>query len=488
MYSSKDIEKAKEKDLKKINDRWEKIESDLIRKTDITMGHDITNALRELHDLITKGKVVEWFANLYDAECGGFYYSNSARDTEGFLPDLESTRQALAYFESCGMTSEFGGNMVAALPEWIGGDIIRFVKKMQDKNGYFYHPQWSREDSDAHLARLGRDLEWALWLLDKFGAKPTYDTPSGVKGDGLLADGTTAPDFSCSACDGKRDGNESEELVKEHLRDKESFTLYLKEFEDSGEIYTNSWKVGNLLESQATMIYGRDEVLKSRGADYSLCDILAEWLKTHQNPKNGAWTRGDKIDTGSTNGILKIASAYNKIKREFPRPLSAIDTAITIAKSRDPIPSICHALNPWYAMSVLITNVKNYNASEDKETVIREVSRLGDRILENAADMIRAASEKLSALKMADGSFEFAANGKNGYAQGMPIAVQDLHEGDVNAYICTRAVPAHIYNVLGYENMPLFGEADRMVFVNILEEKHRQKNDKKQYAEGGTTE
>lgn len=474
MYSAKEIDAARALHKEKTEHRFELIELSLREKTSPEIGRDIAVALRELHAMLTEGGVVEWFANLYDGEAGGFYYSNSARDVRGFLPDLESTRQALAYFESCGMAAEFQGDMVAALPAWLGGDIIRFVKKMQDKNGYFYHPQWSREDSDAHLARLGRDLEWAVWLLSKFGAKPTYDTPNGVKGDGLLADGRRAPDFSCSECDGV--GGASEELVKAHLVDKDSFTAYLNEFDASGEIYTNSWKVGNLLESQASMIYGRDEVLRSRGADYSLCDILAEWLERHQNPKNGAWTLGDTVDTGSTNGILKIASAYNKIKREFPRPLLAIDTAITIAKSREPIPSVCHALNPWYAMSVLMTNVKEHSNSEEGEAVMAEVSRLGDRIIENAADMIRAAVEKLSVLKMEDGSFEFAANGKNGYAQGMPIAVQDLHEGNVNAYICTRAVAAHIYNVLGYENMPLFGEGDRMEFVNILEEKHKNAN------------
>ena len=104
---------------------------------------------------------------------------------------------------------------------------------------------------------------------------------------------------------------------------------------------------------------------------------------------------------------------------------------------------------------------------------MKEVDGLRRYILENSADMIRAAREKLSVLKMSDGSFEMSANGKNGYSQGMPVSLPECHEGNVNAYICTRAVPAHIFNILGYENMPLFGEADRMLFVNILEEKHQ---------------
>lgn len=467
MYSPYDIEKAKIKHELKIKERWEYIESDLTKKTDTKTAKDITDALKDLYGLVTSGEVVRWIAELYDPEIGGFYFSNSARDVDGYLPDLESTRQALGFFESSGMTAEFCGDMVAALPEWIGADIVAFVKKMQDRNGYFYHPQWSRAESDTYLARLGRDLEWAVWLLKKFGAKPTYDTPNGMKGEG-----GESPSHVCSVCDGKG-GGISEDLVKEHLRDNESFMAYLKGFEDSGEIHSNSWKVGNLIESQATMIYDRDKVLRERGADYSLCDILAEWFERLQNPKNGAWSLGDSLDTMSTNGILKIASTFNRIKREFPRPLLAIESAITIAKSRKPIPSVCHALNPWYALSVIITNVRDFNTSDDKERVMKEVDGLRRYILENSADMIRAAREKLSVLKMSDGSFEMSANGKNGYSQGMPVSLPECHEGNVNAYICTRAVPAHIFNILGYENMPLFGEAERMLFVNILEEKHQ---------------
>ena len=470
MYSAADIEKAKIKQELKIKERWEYIEADLIKKTDEKTGKDITYALRELHTLVTSGEVVRWFAELDDPEIGGFYFSNSARDVDGYLPDLESTRQAIAFFESSGMTAEFSGDTVAALPEWMGADIVAFVKKMQDKNGYFYHPQWSRDESDKHLARLGRDLEWAVSLLEKFGARPIYDTPNGMKGDG-----GESSSHVCSECNGKESGL-SEELVKEHLRDKESFIAYLKGFEDSGEIHSNSWKVGNLIESQATMIYDRDKVLRERGADYSLCDILAEWFERLQNPKNGAWSLGDSLDTMSTNGILKIASTFNRIKREFPRPLLAIESAITIAKSRKPIPSVCHALNPWYALSVIITNVRDFNTSDDKERVMKEVDGLRRYILENSADMIRAAREKLSVLKMSDGSFEMSANGKNGYSQGMPVSLPECHEGNVNAYICTRAVPAHIFNILGYENMPLFGEAERMLFVNILEEMHKKVN------------
>ena len=99
--------------------RWASLESDLIKRTTQVKGADIASALREMHALMTDGDVVSWFANLYDPETGGFYYSNSARDTEGFLPDLESTRQTMSFFFSSGMANEVGCNMASALPDWV---------------------------------------------------------------------------------------------------------------------------------------------------------------------------------------------------------------------------------------------------------------------------------------------------------------------------------------------------------------------------------
>ena len=48
-------------------------------------------------------KTYEWLAGLWEPEIGGFYYSNSGRDYEGFLPDIESTCQALHQVQTLGM-------------------------------------------------------------------------------------------------------------------------------------------------------------------------------------------------------------------------------------------------------------------------------------------------------------------------------------------------------------------------------------------------
>ena len=58
-----------------------------MRKIDTGLGREIDAALEELYALYDR-KVIDWFAGLWDGEIGGFYYSVSARDHEGFLPDI----------------------------------------------------------------------------------------------------------------------------------------------------------------------------------------------------------------------------------------------------------------------------------------------------------------------------------------------------------------------------------------------------------------
>ena len=57
-------------------------------------GKATADAVRDFTGIYTDG-IYKWLAGLWDGEIGGFYYSNSARDTDGYLPDIESTAQAI---------------------------------------------------------------------------------------------------------------------------------------------------------------------------------------------------------------------------------------------------------------------------------------------------------------------------------------------------------------------------------------------------------
>ena len=126
---------------------------------------DILKELKRADELCGKS-VLNWLASLYDAKSGGFYYSLSARDTEGFLPDLESTYQAIYLLQLGGMY-ETGPVPENIMPREIQDGLAKFAYELQDESdGYFYHPQWGKK---IGASRQGRDLMWAKGLIGKFG-------------------------------------------------------------------------------------------------------------------------------------------------------------------------------------------------------------------------------------------------------------------------------------------------------------------------------
>ena len=134
--------------------QWQSIEENFAQRTDNERASEITAALKEYYSVYTDD-VVSWIANLYDPITGGFYYSNSARDTEGFLPDLESTYQLLGLPPSLGMTE--GKSVGEFYPREMADAIVNWVKSLQDEeSGYFYHPQWGKSFTDKIPNRRGR--------------------------------------------------------------------------------------------------------------------------------------------------------------------------------------------------------------------------------------------------------------------------------------------------------------------------------------------
>jgi hypothetical protein len=144
----------------KIEAAWADIEATLTQNYGKELAEESVKALRSYYQLYTDD-LVSWFANLYDPVVGGYYFSNSARNSEGFLPDLESTNQALGFIISSGM-----GAPADVLPEEMQKQIVNFARSLQSpENGHFYHPQWGKELTDKYPARKGRDINNAIKIL-----------------------------------------------------------------------------------------------------------------------------------------------------------------------------------------------------------------------------------------------------------------------------------------------------------------------------------
>lgn len=456
-------------------ENWGNLSLTLSKKYGEDIALEIVAALKELYSLYTSDVLV-WCANLFDPEVGGYYYSNSGRDfdstqyngkTYKLLPDLESTLQGDGFLYSSLLKTDVEKRM----PEWVGEKIVKFVKGLQDKkSGYFYHPQWDKDEISKN--RRGRDLQFAVRLLERYGAKPTYDTPLGTKGDGLLADGTRAD--MCGAYVYIADTNDknanTEECVAPHLVDKESFEAYLKTLQIDPDESGTSYKIGNHFEAQGLEIVARDKVLASRGANYSLADILKKWFDDRYISETGCWAKCSPLDHGAVNGVLKICATYNKIQKPIPDPLASMRAAISIITRDDIVPNhVCSVLNPWYAVSMILTNVERYQG-EDNSELSSKIERVRREMIENYPSMIRATARNLAKFRKPDGSFSYYVDHTSACSQGMPVANGAPNEGDLNATnICNFGIVGHIFSILGVPIIPMFGEADRMEFVANLQ-------------------
>ena len=104
------IEYQRHLDEVKQNKEWANLEA--------VAGEDVAEATKEYYSMFSD-KLLSWLVDLYDPEIGGFYYSNSGRNTEGYLPDIESSFQALSMIENSGMVDHLGGKY-SDLPRLVG--------------------------------------------------------------------------------------------------------------------------------------------------------------------------------------------------------------------------------------------------------------------------------------------------------------------------------------------------------------------------------
>ncbi len=261
-------------------------------------------------------------------------------------------------------------------------------------------------------------------------------------------------------------GKEPDESgVAPYLIDKESFVEYLEGI----DIIGNSYHHGSALESQSAQILERDRVLRESGADYSLCDILAEWLTKHQNPKTGLWIEGDEVDYMGVNGLLKISSTYSRIGKPVPNATLALDSAMKAISFDEEPGTVCFTLNPWYAIVVITANILKYSAGDEEAT--RRVAEFKNHLFDNYPALIRKTTANMAKFKKPDGSFSYLQNRTAACSQGMPVALMNENEGDVNATsISIMGISSHVMERVGLPYaVPLYTKADWIKYRSILD-------------------
>ncbi len=481
------IERQEEIDAAESEAQWKIFEQQVNK-----LGGDgaaVTKAARDYYDRVCTDNVISWFANLYDPAIGGYYFSNGSRNTPGFLPDAESTTQALQEFHSSGMLRKYGNSYIEGLPEWFRSQIVAFLKSLQDpETGYFYHPQWSKEEVNAHLSRRSRDMTKSCSILKSLGSAPTYDTPSGTKGDGIKWDGTRVDEVVAPSSMTTRLSYSNKSLavskvvptasvaVAAHLQNDRTFKAYLDEQASLNAAGKRSfYAIGNEIGSQVSEIKKRDETLKkeglnfdSNGNEYSLGDILIEWYTEHQDKETGLWDKGVNYD--ATNALLKIVGTFDEFGYIFPNAEKALQSCLVMAVSDDEALTVCYVYNIWFAIEELITSVNKYSNSAAEKEYANSVRKT---LLEMAPEAIKISAEKQLQFKKEDGSFSFSKDGNCITSQGMRVGIPGDGDGDVNAtIICLGGTINRCLRTMGLEQYApgFFTEADRLRYIAILEE------------------
>lgn len=452
------------------------------------VNEDVYNALREYYKMFNPD-IVTWLANLYDPDIGGFYYSNSARNTQGYLPDVESTRQALDFIVQSGMLPK-GESIGMAMPKDIQAQIVRFVKGLQDPNdGYFYHPQWGQT---IGTSRRSRDLGWSTGILNYFGAKPTYNTPNGYEGDGILADGTPVGGVESASFLTSRFAITKAQAVSklvststvvatsvasEAYDSVANFRRYLDNFETSssyvhpesglGGIRYRSYVIGNELTAQYGVINEQDKILYEKEG-VSIKRILFDWLNENQNPETGMW---DWTPTDSpyydayegVNGLLKICTLYYFCGEPMPMCEKAIKGAIdSITCTVEPVHTCC-TYNTWFAINYCFKIMRELNHEGYAADAIQTELRA------NSAAAILATRDKLAKNQKKDGSFSYYPGHSAHFSQNAPVCVPYTDEGDVNASVIAFTHTAdQMFSVLGISAPKKLGSADWYRFITTI--------------------
>lgn len=403
-------------------------------------GSETVEALRTIYKLYDENLYL-WAANLYDSGVGGFYYSISARDNDGFLPDIESTSQILNMLEASGLAANYGSDWTKYLPDEMKAELLAFAKGMQSADdGYFYHTQWGTSISTT---RRGRDLGNATGIITSLGQKPTYDAPNKVKGENPLPTSRLVEPLSSSAVKMVSKVIAVAALPSE-LASEEAFIKYLEGL----NITKNSYSQGHLLNSRAGEINGA-----------GLTNVMRDYLVSIQYAHNGLWE--EEITYNSINGLMKISSLFGSTYK-FPNPEVAMESVMQIIslETSEEITGITFVYNPWVCIYNLL------GAFDDEQK-----AAFRESIKDRYPELILKTYQKLAVFEKSDGGSSYLRDYSSEKSQGALVAVKNTRESDVNASaISVSTTVKYMLRALDIDAPALYYYHDGEYFLDELSE------------------
>ncbi|GAA3399977.1 copper amine oxidase N-terminal domain-containing protein [Paenibacillus hodogayensis] len=373
-------------------------------------------------------RVADYLASLWDPVVGGFYFSKSARDHTGFLPDLESTGQIINFMRESGMLQS-DAEFLTKLSAPVRQKLVTFTQTMQDPgDGYFYHPQWGKNIPDA---RRGRDLTWASdVILRKMNVSPLYLLPSqrsqtAAKPVQIAAAGPVQIAAAGPA----------------YLQSEQA----LKDWMAALPWQANPYSAGNSVNAVARQIQAA-----------GLGPAAVAYLSSIQNVETGLWGNGETYETVSA--AMKVALMYQLANHPYPYAMKALESTIRVAQIDIPVSQITFIYNPWSAIAA----IRKTYASVGLPVGFVET------LAAAAPKMILKSSQKLQPLRLPDGSFKYSPGNSNNYSAGVLVSLGG-NEGDVNATtIAFGSMLSSIYAAMGLNNVPIYDSSVMTRFANTV--------------------
>lgn len=405
---------------KQIEGKWKRFESALIPYTD-TPDRTVSY-VKELYTLYD-GSCLGWLGGLFDSDIGGFYFSNSARDSDEFFPDIESTGQAIGLLECSGAITSYND-----IPEWMRSRIACFICACEDpETGFFYNPQWSKELTDARPARRARDSRWAHDLAEMchFEIKHPSFFRTGGGGD----------------------------KIPPHLRSREAFLAELSGMDWKNNTYGNM----HVFASQFDQI-----------AAVGLSDVAIDFLDSLQDPTTGLWGEGNLDDVKKMKTLGGVFELYRTMNA-LPKEPSKIADFVFSCFDNDYSNDISFIVSRWSVLKHMVKLFANYGGAEE----IRVARSLIQRIVDNSEHMISKTYDTLALFKRGDGSFSYSKDGMGSMSQKMTVAKGDVIEGNINATILAASVPSKILKAITLSDdiPPIFSADDLNNFCSAAKGK-----------------
>ena len=466
--------------------------------------------LKAINELFDGSYMMGWFANLWDPVNGGFYFSNSARDNEPFLPDLESTYQVLAMVPTNGATA--GLNKNSFFPNEMKRQMVEFAKNMQSPaNGYFLHPQWPQSISALKVDRYSRDLDWAQDIIgnlrvdtDGDGVEenqyPNYCTPGGLKCEahsgtaekcsyatatvstyytglsGVTATASLGSDISAAVSKVKDNYGDVVAVATVSSRPDYSSSQAFKNWVMA---YCGGMDNFIINSGMAHEINAMKPEIVSKGFCDELNEVLCEvlqyvWDYQEQNgmEQSGVWQLD--ADLGAVKGIHKYMPFLNDstygVKLDLDMAYAMTRTCIKVILT--PLADLKGGaggkaqlndlMNMWTSINHIKTNVNKYYGQE----AVEEINNI---VRESAVDCLENTITNLNHYKIGSGQFAFTYNRVSlASMYGCPASL-GVEEADVNGVLMTTNLYKAIFSSMGYSVVDLCTSTDGENFLRIIE-------------------